>query len=199
MPKEKFYEVVKRLGVKTPEAKQILAELGFEVKSNFTQMSDEMINALMVALDARAEVKDAPEPKPERAIGVKKDTVDRKMQGMQLGDKPEEVIFFSPSRCHDIAYKKEVYFPGTPKIRDAAQSIRFDDYEYRTSDPEKIEFIKSTRSFKVRSTSYPDGKIRIVTEEKLARLKIARQPKVTEIKSTGDRLPGDVDMSPLPV
>lgn len=179
MLREKFYEVAKRLGVKTTEAKQILAELGFEVKSNFTKISDEAINALMVALDARAEVKDVPEP-ATKPLDVR---ADQKVDG----NVAEEVIFFSPSRCHDIAYKKEVYFPGTPKIKDAAQSIRFDDYEYRTSDPEKIAHIKSTRSFKVRSTSYPKGKIRIVTEGDLAKLKIARQPKVTEVKSTGDK------------
>ena len=178
MLREKFWEVARRLGVKTIVAKKILADSGFIVKSNFTQMSDEMINTLMVALDAQAEAKDKPEPEPTKPLDVE---VSQKVDG----DIVEEVIFFSPSRCHDIAYKKEVYFPGTPKIKDAAQSIRFDDYEYRTSDPEEIEFIKSTRSFKVRSTSYPKGKIRIVTEGELGRLKMARQPKVTGIKSTG--------------
>lgn len=177
MLKEKFYEVAKRLGVKTPEAKRILAELGFEVKSNFTRISDEAINALMVALDGRA-MRAEPEIKPQETPAANLD---------QEPSAPEEVIFFSPSKNHDIAYKKETYFPGTPKIMEQAQSIRFEDYEYRTSDLEKIEFIKKQRSFTVRSTSYPKGKIRIVTEAELARLKIGRQPKVTEVKSTDDQ------------
>lgn len=92
--------------------------------------------------------------------------------------KQAETIFFSTSRRHMITYKKETKFPDG-SIKDPVQMIQFDEWEYRTIDPNIINHIKAQRSF----TNNPP-KVRIVTEDELIKLRMARMPLVTEAKTT---------------
>jgi hypothetical protein len=190
MPGKKIYELAQEHNLSIPAIKSMLAEAGFTVTSHMAKATPEMIKAVEDKLGSPT---------------VSRETEPRKMVGMLMDDKPvtktQEVIFFSTSRCHDIAFKKEEYFGNTNKIKEPARSIRFEEFEYRTSDPEEIAFIKNTKSFKVRSTSYPHGKIRIVNENELAKLKAARMPRATEVKSTDEKLTSDISMdqfNPLP-
>jgi len=188
MQGKKVYELARECDMDTAKMKRILREVGFPVLTHMKTLSAEAIEAVLAKLNSQAE--------PSETKTEPQKTVDVEMEKKNDDSAFDEVIYFSPSRSHDIAYKKETYFANSSKIKDPAQSIKFNDYEYRTSDPEKIEFIKNTRSFKIRSTSYPHGKIRIVTEEQLAKLRTARRPRVTEIKSTGEKtLTDDLDMS----
>jgi hypothetical protein len=178
MPGKKIYELAQEYNLSIPAIKSMLADAGFTVTSHMAKATPEMIKAVGDKLGQRNEAI-KPEPPPD---------VERK-----LVTKTQEVIFFSTSRCHDIAFKKEEYFGNTNKIKEPARSIRFEEFEYRTSDPEE--------SFKVRSTSYPHGKIRIVNENELAKLKAARMPRATEVKSTDEKLTSDISMdqfNPLP-
>jgi hypothetical protein len=89
-----------------------------------------------------------------------------------------EVIFFSPSRCHMISYKAETRYPDG-RIKDRPQMIEFDDFEYRTSDPDIIKFIKNCDSFK----NNPP-KIVIVTQDQLLKLRAARTPEVVDAQTS---------------
>jgi hypothetical protein len=175
MPGKKIYELAQEHNLSIPAIKSMLADAGFTVTSHMAKATPEMIKAVEDKLDQRGE---AIKPEPPQDMDDKPVT------------KTQEVIFFSTSRCHDIAFKKEEYFGNTNKIKEPARSIRFED-----------AFIKNTKSFKVRSTSYPHGKIRIVNENELAKLKAARMPRATEVKSTDEKLTSDISMdqfNPLP-
>jgi hypothetical protein len=88
-----------------------------------------------------------------------------------------EVIFFSPSRCHMISYKPETRYPDG-RLNTRPVMIEFDDFEYRTSNPDIIRHIKSCDSFK----NNPP-KVVIVTEAQLAKLKAARTPEVVDAQT----------------
>lgn len=193
----KVHELAKKHGKKPEEIKKIIRDLGFTIKDHhMTVVSEEIEKAVVAKLRPQPEVNllsQSPVKEIEKA--VKQPEPITTVASSDNG----EVIFFSPSRCHDIAYKKETYFGASAKIKTPAKSIRFDDYEYRTSDPEEIAHIKSTRSFTVRSKDYPNGKIRIVTEDQLRVLKQARAPRMTGTKATDDKATnsGDVDFGKL--
>ena len=161
---------------------RMINELGFPQKSHLSKTTQEMIDAVGRKLDVTSMVEE-PEAVSRETIKLEpvKDTKDNEATKTQ-----EKVIFFSPSKGHNIAFKKETYFGNTVKIKEQAKSISFADYEYRTSDPEEIAWIKKSKSFTLRTTIYPQGKIRIVTEEQLAKLKIARMPRVKPIKTANE-------------
>lgn len=187
--------LAKKHGIKPKEMVSLIKDLGFTIGNHMSKVSDEMEKAVMLKLDSQTEEieknagipidKPAPEKEPAKTIPDNGD------------GEPDEVIFFSTSRNHNIAYKKEEYFGASAKIRTPARSIQFEEFGYRTSDPEVIDFIKAQRSFTVRSKDYPQGKVRIVTEAELARLRYARMPRMTTAKATDDRPTSDVDMSQL--
>ncbi len=174
MSAKKIFQLAKDHNMSSKAMLRLLNDdLKISVKSHFSTASQEMIDAVGKKLSAMPPVV-PPETKPKS----EKDNIPEKAA------MPEEVIFFSPSKCHDIAYKKETYFANTFKIKEQAKSITFADYEFRTSDPEKIAWIKKCKSFTIRSRpAYPNGKIRIVTEEQLAKLKAEKMPQVESVKS----------------
>ena len=186
-------ELAKRQGMKAGEMVSLIKDLGFTIGNHMSKVSDEMEKAVMLKLDTQTE-------EIEKKAGIPIDKPAPEKEAVKVdGSDNGEVVFFSPSRCHDIAFKKETYFGASAKIKTPAKSIRFDDYEYRTNDPDEIAHIKSTRSFTVRSKDYPKGKIRIVNEDQLRVLKQARSPRMTGTKATDDKATnsGEVDYGKL--
>ena len=173
----------------------LIKDLGFTIGNHMSKVSDEIEKAVLLKLDSQtAEI--------EKKAGIPFDKpASKKEEAKPIPENgegaPGMVIFFSTSRNHDIAYKKEEYFGSSSKIKTRAKSLTFEDFGYRTSDPGEITHIKSTRSFKVRSKDYPNGKVRVVTEAELAKLRYARMPRMTSAKATDDRPTSNVDMSRL--
>lgn len=192
-----IFKLAKECGVPTGKMKQILTGMGVSFKSHLEKLDDKTVEAV------RAKLK--PEPPKEEVQIASQSPVEEIEKAVK---QPEpittvassgngEVIFFSTSRSHNIAYKREEYFGVTSKIKTPAKSIQFEEYGFRTSDPAEIEFIKAQKSFRVRSKDYPNGKVRIVTEDELARLRQDRMPRMTSTKVTDDKAISGVDMNRL--
>lgn len=185
-----IFELAKKHEKKSGEIVELLRKLGFTVKNHMAVVSDEMEKGVIANLYPEPIVDTSVKSEPLAETPTKSEEITEPNNGV--------VIFFSPSRCHDIAFKKETYFGASAKIKTPARSITFDDYEYRTSDPDEITHIKASRSFNVRSKDYPNGKIRIVTEDELRMLRQAKAPRMTGAKVTNDKATNnEVDMSAL--
>ncbi len=181
--------------MKPTEMVSLIKDLGLTIGNHMSKVSNEMEKAVLLKLDSQTE-----EIEKKAGIPFDKPVPEKEVEKTipENGDgAPGMVIFFSTSRNHDIAYKKEEYFGSSSKIKTRAKSLTFEDFSYRTSDPGEIAHIKSARSFNVRSKDYPNGKVRIVTEAELAKLRYARMPRMTTAKVTDDKATSDADMSRL--